>query len=166
MQHFCSLKRGNFSYTKVLAKLKFLLLSTSQILKDVSLLTRSKEDTSTDSIARAACSIKNVLEQRVRLFAMNLQQFNSLTSHDQVKSDIPIVNFCFEPFFIFEQSSQILILENSMGLQLALKIMTFFNFEVPRSNGNRYKETHKTKFFHHLLNNWQPVNMVNENLSC
>ena len=66
------------------------------------------------------------------------------------------------PFFILVQFIQILILENTMGLQLALKIMTFFNFEVPRSNGNRYKETHKTKFFHHLLNNWHPFNMVNK----
>ena len=46
---------------------------------------------------------------------------------------------------------QILLLENTMEIQLVLKILTFFNFEVPRSNGNRYKETHKTKFFQHLF---------------
>ena len=32
---------------------------------------------------------------------MNLQQFNSLTSHDQVKADIPVLNSCFEPIFFF-----------------------------------------------------------------
>jgi len=105
-----------------------------KILKDVNLLTRSKGDASSSSqvvdtyLSNASASIRNVLEQRVRLFAMNLPQFNSLSSHDQI-----------------------LLLENTLGMQLALRILTFFNFEVPRSNGNRYKETHKVKFYGHLF---------------
>lgn len=69
----------------------------------VSLVTEGKSPLSRES----RCAIKKILEQRSRLFALNVPEFNSLSSNDQI-----------------------ILQEENIGPLIELRVATFFHTEI------------------------------------